>query len=176
MRTITSLAACLLIGITLNAQDSSGKLPAWATWKGKSISLAHPMEWKADDSGAGNMLVIFRSPMDSGDVFQENVNLMIQDIAAMDLPTYVAATEEQIRTQLPNGVVVNSSTQRGTSGEYHQFEYTGELNGLLLHWKQVVRLRGAQVYLLTFTAHADAWDEDLYLSEAMLDSFKWVEQ
>ena len=176
MRTLTLLITGLLLGLQLNAQDTAGKLPAWATWKGGGISLAHPVEWKADDSGAQGTLVIFRSPVDSGDVFQENVNLLIQEIGAMDLPTYVSVTEEQIRTQLPNGVLINSSTQRGASGEYHQFEYTGDLNGLPLHWKQVVRLKDGKAYLITFTAHKDLWDEDLYLADAMLDSFKWIEK
>jgi hypothetical protein len=40
----------------------------------------------------------------------------------------------------------------------------------------VVRLRDGKAYWLTFMAQADAWEEMLYIADAVMDSFKWVDK
>lgn len=159
----------------VRAQEPTGKPPAWTTWKGEGVSLAHPVEWSVDGTGQQGAAVIFYSPADSGDVFRENVNLLLQDAPGIDLTAYARNTEQQVREQLPKGEMLHSGGSRNATGEFHTFEYTGEINGIPLHWKQEVRLRDGKAYLITFTAHRDAWDEMLYLAEAIMGSFKWLE-
>lgn len=163
----------LLLPCILSAQPAA-KPPAWATWKGEGVALSHPTAWTVESSGAYGSVVAFLSPPDSGDVFRENVNLMLQETGEMDLPTYVSNTEAQVKEV--GGEMIVSATQRNSTGEYHSFEYTASMNDTPLHFKQEVRLRGGKAYLITFTAHRDAWDEMLYLAEAIMGSFKWLEQ
>jgi acetaldehyde dehydrogenase (acetylating) len=170
----TLACAVLLACTTVSAQSAGSKPPAWAPWKGDGVGLTYPVEWTMDRSGAQGTSVIFLSPLDSGDVFRDNVNLLVQDAAGTDLPAYIAATEQQVRA-LNKGDLLHSATQRNSTGEYHTFEYTGTANDLHLHWKQEVRMRGGKAYLLTFTAQEDAWEEMLYVAEAIMGSFKWLE-
>ncbi|MBL8002543.1 MAG: hypothetical protein JNL05_11320 [Flavobacteriales bacterium] len=156
------------------AQDTTTKAPAWTTWKGEGVALSHPTAWTVDVDRDKGMVVGFLSPLDSGDVFRENVNLLVQPTGDMDLPAYIALTEQQVRDV--KGALIHSATQRNSTGEYHTFEYTATLNDLPLHFKQEVRLRGGRAYLVTFTSHRDAWDDTLYIAEAILGSFKWLEQ
>jgi hypothetical protein len=161
-----------LLPLMLSAQPGT-KAPAWATWKGEAVAISHPTAWTVESDPDIGMVVGFLSPMDSGDVFRENVNLIIQATGEMDLPTYVATTEAQVKEA--GGEMIVSATQRNGTGEYHTFEYTARMNDMPLHFKQELRLRGGRAYLITFTAHRDAWEETLYLAEAIMGSFKWLE-
>jgi hypothetical protein len=157
------------------AQDApTAKPPAWATWKGEGVSLSHPTAWTVANERDKGVVVAFLSPLDSGDVFRENVNLLVQPIGELDLPGYIANTEQQVREA--RGEMIHSATQRNGTGEYHTFEYTATMNDVPLHFKQEVRLRGGRAFLVTFTAHRDAWDDTLYIAEAILGSFKWLDQ
>ncbi len=169
------LLASIPFVLACSGQTEGVKQPAWTTWKGSGVSLAHPVEWAADASGAQGTLVAFMSPMDSGDVFQENVSLMVEETKSEDLNAYVGTTEQWITKELPKGVLIHSGATRNSTGELHQLEYTGDVSGQPVHCKQVVRLRGGKAYWLTFMAHADAWDEMLYIADAVMDSFNWLE-
>ncbi len=175
LRSSFLFTSCTL-ALAVAGQTEGAKPPAWTTWKGAGVSLAHPVEWAADASGAQGTLVAFMSPMDSGDVFQENVSLMVEESKQEDLNAYVGTTEQWITKELPQGVLIHSGATRNSTGELHQLEYTGDVSGQPVHCKQVVRLRGGKAYWLTFMAHADAWDEMLYIADAVMDSFKWTEQ
>jgi len=165
-----------LLTLCCPAQDAPiRKAPAWATWKGEGVSLAHPVAWVAHASGANGTVVAFVSPMDSGDVFRENVSLRVEASDGKDLTSFVGATEQWIANDLPKGVLIHSGATRDGTGELHQLEYTGEIAERPVHGKQVVRLRGGKAYRLTFVADRDAWDEMLYIAEAIMGSFKWAE-
>ncbi len=175
LRPVLLTLALGLLTFNAHAQSSGGKQPAWATWRGAGVSLAHPVEWTVDESGERGAAVIFLSPLDSGDLFSENVNLLVQDAPGVSLTEYATATEAQVGQQLAKGTMITSSATRDITGEMHQFEYTGELSGRAMHWKQVVRIREGKAYLLTFTAEEGSWDEMLFLAEAIMGSFKWLE-
>jgi hypothetical protein len=170
------LLATVPFVLACSGQTEGVKQPAWTTWKGSGVSLAHPVEWTADGSGAQGTTVAFMSPMDSGDVFRENVSLRLEETQEKDLHAYVGTSEQWITKELQKGVLIHSGATRNSTGELHQLEYTAEVSGLPVHCKQVVRLRGGKAYWLTFMAHADAWDEMLYIADAVMDSFKWVDK
>jgi hypothetical protein len=170
------LLTCSAFALVVLGQADAPKPPAWTTWKGAGVALAHPVEWTADGSGVQGTTVAFMSPMDSGDVFRENVSLRLEETQEKDLHAYVGTSEQWITMELPKGVLIHSGATRNSTGELHQLEYTAEISGLPVHCKQVVRLRGGKAYWLTFMAHADAWEEMLYIADAVMDSFKWVDK
>ncbi|MBL7963414.1 MAG: hypothetical protein JNM31_06180 [Flavobacteriales bacterium] len=162
------IALFFLVGVALCAQAPKG-VPAWKRWKGSGCTLTYPSAWSVAEAAAEHVSVVFRAPLDSGDTFQENLNLIVQDVGEVTMDEYVRTTHAQIAQFLQQARVLSSAP--GRSADSHVFEYSGTYEGRALHWLQHVYLRNGKAYLITFTAEADMFEEYRYLAEAAMDSF-----
>ena len=165
MRT-TLIAIAIPVCIAGHAQTSGRE---WKNWKGDDCRIAYPADWTERSGQDVGSMVLFLAPLtDTSDRFSENVNVMVQELNGLTLEDHVRITEEQVSTMLVNGKMITSKALDGNS---HSFEYTGEIEGTALHWNAAVHIHNGKAYLITYTAESSAYDEYLYLAEAMMQSF-----
>jgi hypothetical protein len=97
--------------------------------------------------------------------FQANVNVLIQPYAGT-MDNYVAATLEQMSK---SGFKL---LQKTVADKTAVFEYTGEMQGLTLHWYVRVEKSGARIYVATATATDQQWEKVAARLKACVDSFR----
>lgn len=158
--------------------DNPASGPKWQTLSDSAFLIEYPSNWTADQTGNLGVRFILMSPTDSDtDAFRENINLNITDLGAPDvinLDLFAEAAEEQIKQYITAAQVLRSSRISPANGQaaYHEIEFTGNQGGSTLHWKQHYRLKGRYAYILTFTAHHNAYDQHLKLANKIMESFK----
>jgi len=146
----------------------------WATLTQDNYSIQYPTTWDLDTSGEMGASFILFSPLDSKeDQFQENVNLLIQDLAGMgiDLDQFVAISEEQVKTMVTNSNLLESVRMKPAYGEYHKIIYTGDLGIYHIKYEQYYWVIGEKSYILTLTTELDTYDAFKETGERILNSF-----
>ena len=88
-----------------------GQTKDWNTFKKDSYTIDYPKDWELDESGQMGTSFILFSPLTSQkDQFRENVNLLVQDLTGynLDLDKYVEISEEQVKTLITDGKIIES--------------------------------------------------------------------
>lgn len=165
-------SAIALAAAALHAQAPP---PAWKTWRTKTCSMNYPADWTFASAGASGSTLLFQAPVDSAHAYRSNVALRIEDTNGRDLAAFVEVAEKELRTQYGEVTMQRSETER-TPGEVHTFECTTTANGQDLRLRELVRVAGGKAFVLAFTADPAVYDEQLYLAEAMLNSFAIAEK
>ena len=81
----------------------------WKDFDEEQYQLKYPSNWTVDQSGKIGTSVIFFSPSsDEADKFNENVNLIIQDLSGFDvtLDQYVKVSEGQVESVITDGKIL----------------------------------------------------------------------
>lgn len=136
------------------------------------FSINYPEQWKQNMRGN---IVIFASPKDnSKDSFDENVNVVVQDLSkqSVNLEEYTTLTKNQITGMFGETAIV--SIKNATIGGLPAKEmiYNMNYNGKELKLKQVWMIKGKVAYLLTYTAEPNKFDTYLEVATKIITSFK----
>lgn len=148
----------------------------WKTYNENGVHIEYPGNWEFNDGEVAGTKFIIMSPAESeSDDFQENVNLLVQDISSynLDLEGYGELTKTQIETLLEDGKVFEYAKKEAKGNEFLEIGYMAKFQGAPLKWKQYLWVQDGNAYVLTFTAKQETYDE--YNSDAtqILDSFKF---
>src|SRR5690606_22044601 len=114
-------------------------LEDWETLDEKEYSIQYPDTFELDVSGEmGASFIIRFKTISDDDSFEENINLVIQDLkgAKVDLDMFVEISEQQVRTVLTDGTIIESSRRSANQRTYHKLIYTGTYNNLDIKWLQ----------------------------------------
>lgn len=131
--------------------------PAWNTWKGEGCSMNYPGAWHVGPAISGDTVAVFRTVAD-GDSPVSTISLVIR----------VARGPSHI--ELPQGAETTASEGPDASGTY-SVEFSGKVNGVPLQGSQRVMVQGEKSYILTFTTAPEAFKDQLFMAEAMMNSF-----
>jgi hypothetical protein len=146
----------------------------WKTLTQDNYTLQYPSSWELDQSGdMGSSFILF-SPMESSlDSFQENVNLLIQDLTGMkiDLDKFTSISEDQVKTMIPNSNLIESVRLKTKSDEYHKIIYTGDLGMYHVKYEQYYWMINEKAYILTLTTELEKFDHYKETGERILNSF-----
>ena len=164
--------------MSVNAQLGKGVAPQPGGFKSLSqgnYSIGYPSDWTVNTSGQMGTKFVILSPLASdSDSFQENVNLVIQDLSGhpLNLNDFTNLSVDQIGT-FPNGRVIDKQLQKGggTGHEYAKIIFTGDQNGNHLKFEQYYWIVGKEAYVLTFTALSSTFDNYKPVGEKMLNTF-----
>ena len=112
------------------------------------------------------------SELKEEDFFKENVNLIIQDLNDYEstLDSYIKITENQIKTMVPDGKVIESKFHKEKN--YHEIVWSGYISERNLKFKQYVFTKNKNVYLLTLTTLPETFEEYTSIGNKILNSFK----
>mgnify|MGYP000145849798 CR=1 FL=1 len=153
----------IIVTTVVSGQESS-------TYKNEGFEVSYSKDWLLDTSGQMNSKFILFSKPEPNDKFQENVNLIVQDLSGkgFTMESYVKLSKKQIETMVPEGEILVSKNMNS----YHMAIWKGRIGANLLKFKQYYFLKNEKVYVLTFTALPDTYDRFIETGNKILDSFK----
>ncbi|MEL7427699.1 MAG: hypothetical protein AAFN81_32205 [Bacteroidota bacterium] len=141
------------------------------------FEVDYPSTWRLDASKTMGPVVFFYSPPEGdNDQFQENVNLLIQELGSteIDLKEYTKLTKEQVKDW--EAEIIRMDQIKDTEDGIPEgiYEYTANQFGMELHILQRVKIKDGKAYLLTYTAGQDTYDQYLEVAEGILQSFQFT--
>lgn len=144
-----------------------------------AIAIRFPHDWRmqelSEEQGRIVNVVLFLSPMEEGDVSQENINLVVEDLQGTDISpeTYAETVIEQVRKIFLDFRLLWS---RDTllAGEFgHEIVYTAKFHGGDLGFDQVWVFHNGRVFVWTLVAPAETLDAYVPIFQEMLSTFEF---
>jgi len=147
----------------------------WQQLSVENMEIDHPSDWRVDQSGQmGTSFFLFSPQSNLADDFQENVNVIVQDLSAygsLTLDEYVEASLGQIKNIITNAsIIVNERVVDGDK-EYQKLIYTGTQASYSLKFEQFCYLIDNKAYIVTLTCKESEFDKYQELGEKILSSF-----
>jgi len=137
------------------------------------FNLRYPELWQ---NQTGVNAVAFLSPKESDqDAFQENVNLMLQDLTQqpMDLNQYTELTRQQVAQFAGNEAIVSLKDATIGGQPCKEFIFTMAYNGRDLKLKQYWFIKGQTAYLFTYTAETTQYASYESMATDLMKSFSF---
>ena len=145
-----------------------------ATVTRNGYQLQYPTTWRLDTTGVmGSELFVFSPLTDTADTFSENVNLLIQNLAGMniDLKAYKEITDKQLAQMFTDSKVDESAIIQDGGKEYYRVSYAMTQENRPLKVTSICFIKDEKAYLITYTAMANAYEQYKKIGEEMLSSF-----
>ncbi len=139
-----------------------------------NIQISYPNTYELQE-GLMGILVFFFSPIESStDLFQENFNVMIQDLSAqpMSLEEYTDLSLGQIETVITDSEMISSKETILDGESAYEVIYTGTQGRYSLKWKQLWTVLDNKAYVLTSTSEVNEFDDYSEVFDTMFDSFE----
>jgi hypothetical protein len=137
--------------------------------------LQYPSSWTIDTSKRmGPDFFIFSPRENDTDRFQENVNLLVQDLTGqnIDLDKYAKISEGQIKELAMEGTIYESKKiTKPDKSEYYKMVYGMTQGVFKLKIEQYYFIKNDKAFIMTFTAELNKFDSFLSAGEQILNSF-----
>lgn len=152
-----------------------GQQIEWVTTDRDDYLIEHPKDWVFEESGFSGTTFIIMSPVDSEtDQFNENINLLIQDLSGydLDLDAFVELSTDQILTLMNDSEIVESTRVTSTPYNYHKVIYSTTQGELYVKFIQHYWVIDDEALVLTFTSEKDQFDNYAPVAEKIMNSFQ----
>jgi hypothetical protein len=149
-------------------------MQGWKSFKSEKYEIKFPGNWTFDTSKAmGTTFIIFSPLENSSDKFQENVNMLLQDLGGqnIDLDDYVQISEKQIRDMMTDGKIYESTRMKTSNGEYHKLLWGGTQGVFKLKFEQYCFIKDGKAAVVTLTTEADKFSAYQAVGEEILNTF-----
>ena len=171
-----SILAVVILACGPNAKNANNtQVPkSWKTYNEGGYSIQYPDSFYLDRSGkAGAAFALLSNQTSQQDRFRENINLIIQNLAGqnIDLNKYVQISQDQIKSMITDGTVIESTRMKKNGLEYQKIIYTGMQGMYGLKWMQYYWIKNEKAYVLTLTCEADQYDHYAEIGEKIMDTF-----
>ena len=140
-----------------------------------NFKLKHPNTWTINTN---NGALFFTSPkLDANDKFQENINLMLQDLSKkpMTLEQYTELTKKQVIDNLGASIIVSLNNILIAGQQGKEFVYNMTYKGKSLKIKQYWFIINNTAYLFSFTAESSQYNKYESIATEMIKSFKFYQ-
>jgi serine/threonine-protein kinase len=157
-----------------NKSNTNKETANWQKFTGANYAIQYPTNWQLTEFLQKGIPFCVFSPLENEvDKFKENINLMIQDLSGrnIDLNKYVALSEEQVKTMVPNSSLLESKRIKSGDTEFHKVIYTGVQNNFHLQFEQHYWVINQKAYILTLTCEQKKFADEQILGEKILNSF-----
>ncbi len=138
------------------------------------FALKYPAVWSFAENKNG-AVVIFYSPKENAlDIFQENVNIVVQDIAQnpMNLEKYTETAITQMQAVFGTNLEILDSLPTFIDGHpAHRFIFIGKGPNGNLQYQCRWTLVGTTAYQITYTAMASGYERHVARAEGIMKSF-----
>ncbi|TVY01331.1 DcrB-related protein [Cohnella terricola] len=137
-------------------------------------TIAYPEDWTVQENIPG-VIAVFLSPRENdSDMFQENVNFVIQDLGGQEvtLEQYVELNKQQLGVVLADFKVEGEETgalEDGTPA--YNIVYTGKQGESTLKWQQAYTIMDGKAIVITYTAEPASFDKYLDQASEIIDSW-----
>jgi len=140
----------------------------------KDYSIGVPADWTPDSSKQMSTDLVIFSMLENGtDRFRENVNVLIQNLAGMniDLEKDTAISIGQIKTMATGSKIEESKTIKTGKATFQKIIYTATQGGFKLKFEQYYYMANKKAYVITFTTEIGKFDIFKPIGEEILNSF-----
>jgi hypothetical protein len=150
----------------------------WKSYSDGEYSIDYPKSWTLDETGQMMTSFILFSPLESDyDLFKENINFIIQDLAAygmanMALASYVQLSLSQMPNIIENFYLTSSKQKTENCKTFQEVIYTGTQMNYQLKWKQQIWLNNGKAYILTFTGEEMKYNASIKTGTKIMNSIK----
>lgn len=171
----TVFFSLIAFGQTTQKNIQSDISSDWKTIDESGFTIQYPDSLELNKSGQMGMTFILLTKQTSQqDLFRENVNLIIQDLAGqnINLDKYVEISERQIKTMITNGNIIESKRIKTSYSEFQKVIYTGVLGQFNLKFEQYYWIVKQKAYVLTLTCEINQFDKYQEIGEKIMNSFK----
>ncbi len=137
------------------------------------IKIKYPKNWTLQENRDG-AVVVFMAPREVPvDVFQENVNIVVQDLSGqvITLQQYTATAINQLTRVFKSVKILDSGPTYWGGKPAHKVEYIMQAN-VSLRLMHIWMIKGKKAYQFTFAADADRYDEYMETVQTMINSFQ----
>lgn len=104
------------------------------------------------------------------------VRVQVQALHGMTLDDVLKLIEPSLKARIEGYTEISSSRQKGRSGEYYIYEYTGKKDGKDLHFKHAVFKEEEFLCNLYCSADPDEYEKLIGDFERMIDSFAFLKK
>lgn len=160
--------------IKQNKKDSLSQwTEGWNIVDDARFEVKYPPDWELSKNQQGSEFVLLSKLSSTEDVFRENVNLVIQDLAEMniDLDKYLDITINQIKTMVLFGEVWENERIKTDNDEFHRLVYSGKFDSTNLKFEQYIWIRSEKAYVITLTCAYKEFYDYLGIGQLIFDSF-----
>ena len=148
----------------------------WKTLEQSNYVIQYPDDgFELNISGQmGMSFILFSKQNTPNGTFRENINLLIQDLKGLNisLDDFVNVSENQIKTLITDGKLIESKRFIKDNSEFHELIYTGKQGLFNLKWKQYFTIKSEKAYVLTLTTRVEQFDNYISVGTKIMDSFK----
>lgn len=139
----------------------------------RNIEMKYPAGWTRWDH-PGLVAAFLSARENAGDVFQENVNLIVQDLSAqpMTLADYTLLATNQVAKLILESKMLESADFTWNGLPAHFLVYEGRQAQLKLKFYQAYTIKDNKAYLMTYTAEPESYDKFLNDAKLIIDSVK----
>lgn len=135
-----------------------------------NTSMQYPSNWEYQANPATSFILI-RPLEKEGQIFRENVNLIINDGQGLELKEYVGAAKMQLKSQLPNYKVISTDYIELGGKKYAQIIYQHDAQNLPLQVAYYILLYNGKSYNLTCSTTRNNFETYLPVFQKMISSF-----
>jgi hypothetical protein len=148
-------------------------IPGWLTYTNTAnkFTINYPKEWVHKDV---SNTIAFLSPRDGeSDTFQENVNLMLQDLSQqpMNLEQYTALSKKQIIENSGASAILSQGTKILAGQKAVEMVYNMNYQGRPLKIKQYWFIKNKTAFLFTYTAEPAKYARYEETATSVINSF-----
>jgi hypothetical protein len=159
----------------INDHSFSDEKTEWKQLIKNDYSISYPDDWSLDTTGKMGTSFYMLSPLQSEtDTFRENISLVKEDLKGqkVDLPTYIEASEQGLKTLITNYKVIESKAFKNEFSEYHQLIYTGNQGAYKIQFMQRFFIANGMAYVVTLTTEEGQFSTFQLAGEKIMDSFR----
>ncbi|MGD9129016.1 MAG: PsbP-related protein [Candidatus Woesebacteria bacterium] len=140
------------------------------------ISIQYPSTWETMEGFMGSV-ALFRAPKESSqDMFQEHVNILLQDLSTqqdMTLEDFTDLSRKQLETLVTDFKVVEKLSKTTLSGvPAQEITYTAKQGQIDMKLYQIWAVKEEKAYIITYTAAPDGFDKEWENVQKIVDSFE----
>lgn len=169
------ICSARLCGQTVSEKGCVEANDVWKSVDENTYSIEYPENWELNTSGQmGMSFILLSKQVSPEDLFRENINLIVQDLAGqnINLDRYVELSENQIKTMITNGHLLESTRHKENGLEFQKVIYTGDQGSYQLKFEQNYWIKNGKAYVLTLTGETDQFDLYKEVGEKIIKSFK----
>lgn len=136
--------------------------------------MSYPSVWSKTSASALGADLAFVLPVSEGDIFAENLNLVILPIeSGTSLEKYSEDALAQIREQIADMAIVETSRCTLKGQPAFRAMFTGRMGTLRMKWMQVWTLKDNRAYVLTYSSEEAQFERELDAVESAIKTFEF---
>lgn len=160
----------LILLISFTVMVSQAQEMKTYTDEDSKTCLQYPSNWEYQANPVTSFILI-RPLEKEGQIFRENINLIINDSQGLELKEYVGVVKIQLKSLLPNFKALSTEYIELGGKKYAQIIYQHDAQNLPLQVAYYILLHKGKSYNLTCSTTRDNFETYLPIFKKMVSSF-----